>query len=277
MDTIIRVHKDLDADPFARIDKEPINDPNISYKALGILVYVLSKPDGWQVNNTDLANHATDGMKSIRSGIDELIKYKYCQRVKVIEPETKRIKKWILVFYERPYPGQLVELITVGLEPDTQYGNLGLEPDTQKLHVEKLHVEKLHVENGTLNNNRIKQQKKKITKDNNNNIRPEPAAAPVVVVEIPLIQKIKYTKIKNRILNMGWAGSLEEVKKYFIEDPDRVEAWIEKVEGIKGLENPAGLLRKGLRSEETPKTKKAAERDQLKELGLTSDEIEALI
>jgi len=279
MDTIIRVYKDIDADPFARIDKVPINDPKISYKALGILVYVLSKPDGWEVNITDLENHATDKDKAIRSGIAELLKYKYCQRVKIVDPETKRIKKWLLVFYERPYSGEIQELLTIISYPDTYKGNVDIDPDSPFPHVEKPHVEKPHVENRVLNNNRVNQLKKEITKENNNNNKAaaEKSAA-VVVVEIPKKLKRKYSKIKNRALTLGWVGSTKELDKYFIEDPARVEAWIDKVEAIKGdIKNPAGLLRKGLRSDETPKTKTETERDKLEKLGLSKEEITALV
>ena len=122
MQTIIRVQKNRDADPFARIDKVPLNDPDISYKAKGILTYVLSKPDGWETNYTDLANHAADGEKAIRSGVNELINNKYCQRLKVIDPDNKRILKWVLIFHERPYKGAAKALIVkANKKPDAYY------------------------------------------------------------------------------------------------------------------------------------------------------------
>jgi len=46
--------------PFVRADKGFINDPSISYKAKGIMLYLLSKPDHWKLIPADLKNWAKD-------------------------------------------------------------------------------------------------------------------------------------------------------------------------------------------------------------------------
>jgi len=281
METIIRVHKDYDADPFARIDKVPINDPDKSWKALGILVYVLSKPDGWEVNIKDLCNHATDQEKAVRSGIAELEQLKYCRKIKAIDARTKRIKKWLYVFYERPYPGEVqpVQVLEIEPQPDPLPHNRHVEPDPlpQKPQVEKPQVEKPQVENGPPINNIIKQLINKITNESNNNNNGQDPAAAIEknIIVIPEENKKQYLKLEKRIKNLGWVGSMDEIIKYFLLDPNNLTAWVEKVEKI-NIDNPAGLLRKGLRSKEIIKTEKQIEREKLASLGLRPDEIEAM-
>ena len=77
---IIRVVKN--ENPFAQIDKAPLEDPKLSFKAKGILAYLLSKPDDWKLQVADLENHSNDGERSIYSGIKELRQNGYCQIIK---------------------------------------------------------------------------------------------------------------------------------------------------------------------------------------------------
>lgn len=278
MDTIIRVNKDYDADPFARIDKVPINDPDISYKALGILTYVLSKPDGWQVNIKDLANHGTDGIKAIRSGIAELELMQYVRRYKLINSVNKRVLKWLYQFYERPYLGDLKAITIVEIvKPVSHNGIVDNEPLAGFLQVEKPHVEKLQVENGTPINNAVKQliNNTQSTNKYNNNNGGQVAASNAVVV-IPKRKQKKYTLIETRILSLGWVGSLNEIKTYYLKDHKYLLAWVEKTESIKGLMNPGGYLRKSLRSGERPLTTEEKETKALSALGLSPKEIKEL-
>lgn len=278
MDTIIRVNKDYDADPFARIDKIPINDPSLSYKALGILTYVLSKPDGWEVNIKDLANHATDGIKAIRSGISELELNQYVRRYKLIDSVNKRVLKWLYQFYERPYIGDLVPFTIVEIvKPVTHNGIVDNEPLSGFLQVEKPQVEKLQVENGTPINNVVKQliSNTQLTKEYNNNNGGQVTNSKSVVV-IPKRKQKKYTLIEKRILNLGWVGSLNTIKTYYLKDSKYLNAWVEKTESIKGLANPAGFLRKSLRSGVKPLSNEEKETNALLGLGLSMEEIKEL-
>jgi len=44
--------------PFVQIDKSVFEDDQISWKAKGVLGYLLSKPHGWKVHVSDIVNHA---------------------------------------------------------------------------------------------------------------------------------------------------------------------------------------------------------------------------
>ena len=58
--------------PFVQVNMFFINDSLLSYKAKGVLLYLLSKPDDWVISIQDLMNHSTDGKTSIKSAIKEL-------------------------------------------------------------------------------------------------------------------------------------------------------------------------------------------------------------
>ena len=61
---IIRVVKDKE-NPCVIKNKHATDNPSISFKATGILDYLLSKPDNWQVYESDLAKRKTDSRHSV--------------------------------------------------------------------------------------------------------------------------------------------------------------------------------------------------------------------
>ena len=76
---IYRVAKDKN-NPYVMINKALLKDEGLSWKAKGILSYLLSLPDDWQIYESELQNHASDGIDSLRSGIQELIQHGYIHR-----------------------------------------------------------------------------------------------------------------------------------------------------------------------------------------------------
>lgn len=64
---------------FAVVDRTAINDSRLSFKAKGLLVYLLDKPDDWRIDRDELAKDTVgpDGITAIRSAISELIKAGY--------------------------------------------------------------------------------------------------------------------------------------------------------------------------------------------------------
>lgn len=57
---------------FVTVNKNFIYNNDLSWKAKGILLYLLSRPDDWQVYETELQKNASDGKDSLKSGIKEL-------------------------------------------------------------------------------------------------------------------------------------------------------------------------------------------------------------
>lgn len=65
---------------FTQVDNEISNNEEISWQAKGMLLYLLSKPDGWVFYETDLVKRATNGRDSVRAIIKELLDYGYLKR-----------------------------------------------------------------------------------------------------------------------------------------------------------------------------------------------------
>lgn len=87
---------------YAQIDNDLINNRSLSFKALGILTYILSKPDDWQIYISDLMREK-DGEKSVRSGLKELIELKFMQRYRVYDMDTGKVHHWETLVSETPF------------------------------------------------------------------------------------------------------------------------------------------------------------------------------
>ena len=57
---------------FTAIDNYPIRDNRLSLKALGLLLLMVSRPDDWRFNLKGLAGYKRDGLRAVRSALDEL-------------------------------------------------------------------------------------------------------------------------------------------------------------------------------------------------------------
>lgn len=94
--SIIRISK---RETFVVIDKTGIIDPRLSFKAKGLLAYLLGKPDDWTINYRQLVKVGPDGKASVLAGLKELEKAQYLQRLRVNTSEGFR---WEQVLYETP-------------------------------------------------------------------------------------------------------------------------------------------------------------------------------
>lgn len=152
--TIFRVIKNPE-NPFVMMDKRALALPSLSYKAKGILAYLLSRPDNWIINIADVVNHSPDGDYAVRSGIKELIRAGYVRR-KVERNEKQQIIRWVMEVYEQPIPA------------DEQDENSEPEPDRGNLHLGYPDVE-----NRDINNKELTKKEKNMGAD-----APARAAAP---------------------------------------------------------------------------------------------------
>jgi hypothetical protein len=57
---------------FTIVQNEIVRNPSLSFKARGLLIYLLSMPADWSSSSTNLARMAPDGRESIRTGMREL-------------------------------------------------------------------------------------------------------------------------------------------------------------------------------------------------------------
>lgn len=81
LNEIIRVQKRHSN--FVLLDKSFLEDTRLSYKAKGILAYLLSKPDNWKVIVGNLVNYSADGKASVYAGLKELRECGYYQKVPI--------------------------------------------------------------------------------------------------------------------------------------------------------------------------------------------------
>ena len=143
--------------PYFQLNRGAVEDKRLTYKAIGIHTYLMSKPDHWEANESDIVNRHADGRSSVRSGIQELIKFGYMIRVQV--REGRRIIGWRLDSYETPdlnphytndNPKHTVTEFTGG--------NNSLEsqkPIVDPLECDSLQVDYLQVENRIHSNKRV--------------------------------------------------------------------------------------------------------------------------
>ena len=88
--------------PYFMLNRAGVNDERLSFKAVGILTYLLSKPDNWVILEADIVKRHTDGDSAIRTGLKELRDFGYLEKVPVRDEITKRIARWETHVYETP-------------------------------------------------------------------------------------------------------------------------------------------------------------------------------
>ncbi|NLO38922.1 MAG: DnaD domain protein [Ruminiclostridium sp.] len=67
---------------FTQIDNEPINNTKLRYEDIGLLAYVMSKPDNWTIYKADLVTSHANGRESVNSILKRLQEYGYLMVVK---------------------------------------------------------------------------------------------------------------------------------------------------------------------------------------------------
>jgi hypothetical protein len=100
--TIFRTVKNKD-NPYVMIDRRPLDNPALSFKAKGILTYLMSRPNGWEVCIIDLAKRSTEGISAIRSGLKELRNAGHMRYI--VDRAAGRFIAWRIEVYEIPKVG----------------------------------------------------------------------------------------------------------------------------------------------------------------------------
>ncbi|WP_323058344.1 DnaD domain protein [Limosilactobacillus reuteri] len=101
---------------FSIINNKIIEDKQISFKARGLLIYMLSKPDDWKFYPDELAKHSDkEGVKAINTALQEMESVGYLVRKRKRDKEG-HFKGIDYLLYETPQ----------GNNPDSQNRNAGL-------------------------------------------------------------------------------------------------------------------------------------------------------
>lgn len=93
--------KKYDERPYVRILKESLTNRNLSFKARGLLTYLVGLPDDWVVNLNHLIGAGKDGRDSVRSAISELIEEGYINKVVQRDGHGRIVGKTFMVFERR--------------------------------------------------------------------------------------------------------------------------------------------------------------------------------
>lgn len=98
--TIYRVLKNK-KNPYVQINKTCLNDERLSWKAKGLLAYMLSLPDDWLIHRNELVTHSRDGLDSVKSILKELKKFGYlnCYQER---NEDGTFGRWVTHVFEEP-------------------------------------------------------------------------------------------------------------------------------------------------------------------------------
>lgn len=100
LDEVIRVKKCKSN--FVTMDKSFLEDERLSYKAKGILAYLLSKPNNWKVIVGNLVNNSADGKAAVYAGLKELKENGYYEKIPIRNEQGTRILRWESTIYENP-------------------------------------------------------------------------------------------------------------------------------------------------------------------------------
>lgn len=103
LDEVIRVRKR--PNNFVMLDKTFLEDDRLSFKAKGILAYLLSKPDNWKVIVGNLVKYSKDGKSAVYAGLKELKELKECGyyvKTPIRSEDGRRISRWESTVYEMP-------------------------------------------------------------------------------------------------------------------------------------------------------------------------------
>lgn len=226
--TIFRIQKTKD-DPYARINKECLQNVNLSWKAKGLLAYMLSLPDDWVFHRDELLKHSSDGRKSLLSAIRELKNTGY---LKIVAEKniSGRFVRWITCVFEFPQPKN-IQNAKKGILDKNQNPLFHIleKPECGKgTPTNKLHIQTNDKETTT-------QQETEVT--HKNDLKEEPLAQDTCVV-FSLMEKLK-TMVISSILVKHW------LKKY------GAEYVMEKVDYtlLASRDNPAAFLNRAIRED----------------------------
>jgi hypothetical protein len=83
---------------FFQMNNEPIQDASLSWAARGLLAYLISMPENWEVHLRDLFTRSANGRRPTQAAMNELIAAGYVKK-----KQGKR-KPWDTVYtvYEIP-------------------------------------------------------------------------------------------------------------------------------------------------------------------------------
>jgi DnaD/phage-associated family protein len=134
--SIIRVRKDA---RYFTASNEPFIDKRLSWETRGLMGYLLTKPDQWQVRIPDLTAQGPAKLHKIRRMLAEARLYGYMNRIRVTLPDGTF--DWITEVFEspsqNPNPSSSVRKSTSGQSTSGKPADIGIteESSTESLDI----------------------------------------------------------------------------------------------------------------------------------------------
>jgi hypothetical protein len=106
-------------DGFTVIRNSVLRDDRLSYRARGLLVAILSRPDNWRVSRDRLAAEGREGRDAVNTALNELEAAGYLQRVSTQHPDGRWTTE--LVVHDTPVSWESTEndLFSAGFQEPT--------------------------------------------------------------------------------------------------------------------------------------------------------------
>lgn len=149
---------------FTQISNIMLEDNRLSWKAKGLLAYMLSRPNNWKITKTDLYNRATEGRDAMQKGLNELKECGYLHTY----PHYKdgQLNGWIWEYDDAPFTPEEREFSTT--ENPHKTGENVLEFSTTENQYDRISARQdsstynnTKANNTNLNNTKAKEKKNK--------------------------------------------------------------------------------------------------------------------
>lgn len=85
---------------FTTVQNDFIEDDRLSFRAKGVMIFILSKPDHWSISERHLAEQGPDGRSAVATALKELENEGYLQRIRQRRPDGTF--DWDSIIYETP-------------------------------------------------------------------------------------------------------------------------------------------------------------------------------
>ena len=130
---------------FTMISNKAIRSKNLSMKATGLLCYILSNSDEWEIHKNELSRHFTDGSTAFNNAFNELIKAGYIVVIKKNGADGRF--KWVYDVYEDPdlNPSKGKTMSGDAIHDDAIHGDA--------IHGDAIHGDAIHDERSANNTN----------------------------------------------------------------------------------------------------------------------------